>query len=213
MSPPTREQKWEARYAAATGYIFGTAPNAFLAAHAVLVEPGAKVLSVGDGEGRNSVFLAGRGADVHAVEVSPTAISRARRLAAKRGVAVRFEQGDVMRRDWAAAAYDAVVAIFVQFATPAERPAFFTSLARSLRPGGVLLLEGYRPEHVAIPGKVGGPTDPAHCYTAPMLREAFPDLEIEHLASYDAVLDEGPGHVGMSALIDLVARRPLTPGA
>lgn len=211
MNETTREARWEARYAAAGDYIFGTEPNAFLAAHAGLIEPGAKVLSVGDGEGRNSVFLAGRGADVHAIEVSPTAISRARKLAAQRGVTVRFEQADLLRWTWPEAAYDAVVAIFVQFVTPAERPDFFARLVRALRPGGVLLLEGYRPEQ--IPNKTGGPSDPAHCYTEEMLRDAFRDAGIEHLASYDAVLDEGGGHSGMSALIDLVARRPLSPSA
>lgn len=210
MSEPTPEQKWEARYAAAGGYIFGTAPNAFLAANAGLIAPGAKVLSVADGEGRNSVFLAGNGADVHAVEVSPTALSRARKLAAERGVAIAFEQADLLRWSWPEHAYDAVVAIFVQFVPPAERSAFFGRLVRALRPGGLLLLEGYRPEQVA--NRTGGPSDPAHCYTEAMLREAFAGLEIERLDSYDAVLDEGPGHSGPSALIDLVARVKVRPG-
>ncbi len=157
-----------------------------------------------DGEGRNSVFLAGNGADVHAVEVSPTAIARARELAARRGVHVAFEQADLLRWAWPEGAYDAVVAIFVQFVTPEERPAFFGRLVRALRPGGLLLLAGYRPEQVA--NRTGGPSDPAHCYTEALLRESFAGLEIERLDSYDAVLDEGPGHSGPSALIDLVAR-------
>lgn len=33
-------------------------------------------------------------------------------------------------------------------------------------------------------------------------------LESLHLASHDDVVDEGPGHSGMSGLIDLLARRP-----
>jgi hypothetical protein len=41
-----------------------------------------------------------------------------------------------------------------------------------------------------------------------MLREAFAELTIEHLAAYDAAIHEGNGHHGMSALIDLVARKP-----
>lgn len=211
MNEMTREARWEARYAAAGDYIFGTAPNAFLAAHASLIDPGAKVLSVGDGEGRNSVFLAERGADVHAVEVSPTAISRARRLAAARGVTVHFEQADLLNWIWPESHHDAVAAIFVQFITPAERPAFFANLVRTLRPGGILLLEGYRPEQ--IPNRTGGPSDPAHCYTETLLRDAFAGMEIERLESYDALLDEGAGHSGMSALIDLVARKPLNPSA
>jgi hypothetical protein len=41
-----------------------------------------------------------------------------------------------------------------------------------------------------------------------MLREAFFDLEILELKQYDAGIEEGSGHKGMSALIDLVARKP-----
>lgn len=209
MNEMTREARWEARYAAAGDYIFGTAPNAFLAANASLIAPGAKVLSVADGEGRNSVFLAGRGVDVHAVEVSATAIARARKLAADRGVTVNFQQADLLRWKWPEQEYDAVVAIFVQFVAPEERPAFFADLVRALRPGGMLLLAGYRPEQVA--NRTGGPSDPAHCYTEALLRDAFAGLVFERLDSYDAVLDEGAGHAGMSALIDLVARKPLNP--
>jgi hypothetical protein len=39
-----------------------------------------------------------------------------------------------------------------------------------------------------------------------MLREAFADMSILHLSEHDAIIREGLGHSGMSALIDLVAR-------
>lgn len=70
-----------------------------------------------------------------------------------------------------------------------------------------MLLEGYRVEQLAY--GTGGPRDPANLYTAELLREAFAGLEILHLAEYDAPIEEGSGHCGMSALIDLVARKPL----
>jgi cyclopropane fatty-acyl-phospholipid synthase-like methyltransferase len=206
MADLSREDRWEARFAASDTYVFGTAPNAFLARTAAAIPPGGSVLSVADGEGRNGVFLAGLGLDVHAVEVSATAIAKAKRLAESRRIELRFEQADLLRWTWPVGQYDAVAAIFVQFVGPDERPGFFTKLIDALKPGGLLLLEGYRPEQVA--NRTGGPTDPAHCYTEAMLREAFAGLEIERLESYDAVLDEGTGHSGISALIDLVARKP-----
>ena len=45
-------------------------------------------------------------------------------------------------------------------------------------------------------------------YTADLLRRAFASFEILHLKDYEAEIDEGPGHSGHSALIDLVARKP-----
>ena len=158
-----------------------------------------------DGEGRNSVFLASQGADVHAVEISPTAIARAKYLASQRGVQVHFEQADLLSWSWPKATYDAVVAVFIQFVAPADRPKLFVQMVETLRPGGILLMHGYRPEQISY--ATGGPSDPAHCYTEELLRDAFASLQIVKLSSYDARLQEGTAHVGISALVDLVAKR------
>ena len=194
---------WEARYASTDEYLFGVLPNAFLAAEAQRIAPGAHVLAVADGEGRNGVFLAERGSLVHSVDASAAAIAKARRLADRRGATLAFEQADLVRWDWPVAAYDAVVAIFVQFVTQEDRPAFFQHLKQALKPGGLLLLEGYRIEQLAH--GTGGPRDALHLYTEAMLRNAFSGMRIEQLRSYDAVIDEGTAHSGMSALIDLIA--------
>lgn len=205
MSQATKAGQWESRYAGTHGYLFGTEPSQFILRHAQWIGSTAQVLSVADGEGRNSVFIAQRGAKVHAIEFSPTAIARARQLAEKSAVKVNFEQADVMNWAWPVDVYDAVVAIFVQFVAPSDRPLFFNRLQSTLRPGGVLLLHGYRPEQIQY--ATGGPSDPAHCYTEDMLRSAFSFMEILKLSSYDADICEGTAHVGRSALIDLVARR------
>ncbi len=210
MAQLPRAEFWEQRFAATEDYVFGEAPNAFLAAQAGRIKPGARVLSVADGEGRNGVFLASLGADVLATEISPAAIAKARRLAAARGVSLRWEQADVTSWAWPEAAFDVVAAIFVQFIVPAERPAFFSHLKRALKPGGVLLMQGYRPEQRGF--NTGGPPEIDQLYTEAQLREAFADMEIAELRAHDSVIAEGKAHAGMSALIDLVAiRKPDTP--
>ena len=205
MPQITPAEQWENRYAAATNYLFGTEPSQFITRHASLIQNGAEVLSVADGEGRNSVFLAQLGARVHAIEISPTAIARARRLAEARGVTVNFQQADLLNWSWPAETYDAVVAIFVQFIPPAVRPTFFRRIQSALRPGGLLLLHGYRPEQTLY--ATGGPSDPAHCYTGELLRNAFSSMEMIRLESYEAEIQEGTAHVGRSALIDFIARK------
>ena len=103
--------------------------------------------------------------------------------------------------------FELIVAIFIQFAAPTLRTRLFRAISLALKPGGLLLLEGYRPEQLTY--KTGGPPIAENLYTEPMLRDAFRDLEIVELASYDAVIREGAAHSGMSALVDLVARRPV----
>ncbi|MGI9117746.1 MAG: methyltransferase domain-containing protein [Gaiellales bacterium] len=195
---------WEERFAG-DEYLFGTAPNAFLAREARHIPAGGRVLCIADGEGRNSTYLASLGHDVHAVEAAANALAKARALAAERGLTVAFEQVDLEEWDWPVAAYDAVVAIFIQFTDPVGRARMFAQMAAALRPGGVLLLEGYGPRQLAY--GTGGPKSLDHLYTTEELRTAFPGFETILLDEYDAELDEGPRHQGRSALVDLLATK------
>ncbi|MCL4798619.1 MAG: methyltransferase domain-containing protein [Burkholderiales bacterium] len=196
---------WNERFGGAH-YHYGTAPNAFLASQAHLLRPGMSALSVADGEGRNSVWLAGQGLAVTAFDFSPPAVEKARKLAAERGVAVDHRLADIYAWDWDARAYDLVVAIFIQFSPPAERAQVFAGLRRALAPGGLLLLQGYTPRQLDY--KTGGPPHAENMYTEALLREAFGGLEIAHLVEHDDEIHEGARHSGMSALVDLVARKP-----
>lgn len=194
---------WDQRYAR-DDYLFGEAPNAFLARQAPRLNPGMRALAVADGEGRNGVWLAEQGLEVLSIDSSAVAQDKARRLAQARGVSPAFELADLGDWTWPEAAFDVVVAIFIQFAGPDLRTRLFAGMKRALKPGGLLLLEGYRPEQLAY--GTGGPPIAENLYTEAMLREAFADLEILELAAYDVDIREGAGHAGMSALIDLVAR-------
>jgi cyclopropane fatty-acyl-phospholipid synthase-like methyltransferase len=196
---------WDERYRAPE-YIFGLEPNAFLTTQAALFQPGQRVLDVACGEGRNSVWLAQCGCDVLGIDVSPLALKKAQRLAEKNGVQVEFRLADIRQWGWTASMFDAVVCIFIQFATPGERARLFQGFETTLKPGGLLVLQGYTPKQVEY--KTGGPPDAAHMYTRALLEEGFKGLEILHLREHEDTLAEGTKHVGRSALIDLVARKP-----
>ncbi|MEY2632605.1 MAG: hypothetical protein RIR00_1259 [Pseudomonadota bacterium] len=204
-----QEAIWSGRYQeAGDEYLFGRGPNRFLAHRAELLQQGSTALAVADGEGRNSVWLAEQGLAVTAVDISPVGVTKARKLAAGRGVAVEFAVGDLMRDDWPGArrAYDWVVAIFIQFVGPAEREAQFARLKALTAPGGRILLQGYTPQQRVY--NTGGPSAVENLYTAALLQASFADWEIEELVEYEDVLDEGSGHRGRSALIGLLARKP-----
>ncbi|MFC3396627.1 SAM-dependent methyltransferase [Brenneria rubrifaciens] len=195
---------WNQRYA--TGdYVYGTAPNAFLVSQAHRFRPGMRVLAVADGEGRNGVWLAEQGLDVVSVDVSPVGQQKAKALAAARSVNLITVCADLGEWDWRNARFDAVVGIFIQFAGPALRRKIFSGMCAALNPGGLVILHGYREEQLGY--ATGGPSAIEHLYSESLLQNAFGELDILHLRSYDAVLDEGQRHCGPSALIDLVARK------
>jgi cyclopropane fatty-acyl-phospholipid synthase-like methyltransferase len=202
--PFDQTQMWNERYRE-PGFQFGTEPSLFIAAHVGLLTSGSEVLCVGDGEGRNGVFLAEHGMRVSSFDVSEVAVAKAAGLAAARGVSVDRHVTSIHDWGWVPDRFDAVVAIFIQFMGPGPRAEAFARMLRTLRPGGLLMLHGYTPQQIAL--GTGGPPVAENMYTPELLAEAFAGQEILELVAYEAELAEGPRHHGRSALIDCVIRK------
>ena len=206
-----QEQIWSKRYQdAGDDFLFGTQPNRFLAHRQELLKNGRSALSVADGEGRNSVWLAEQGLEVTAVEISPVAVEKARRLAAGRQANVTFLLADMLAPGWPPAemhgAFDWVFGIFIQFVGPELRRRQFEVMQQLTAPGGRILLQGYTPKQLEY--ATGGPSAVENLYSAELLRSAFADWAIEELVEYEDNISEGSGHQGRSALIGMVARKP-----
>jgi cyclopropane fatty-acyl-phospholipid synthase-like methyltransferase len=197
-------ETWNARFAHEE-FLFGEEPNAFLRTQAHWLRPGDAVLCVADGEGRNSIWLAEQGYTVTAFDFAPNAVAKAKGLAQRRNVNVSHELGDAYTWPWAARCYDALVAVFIQFLPPNSRDIVFVGMKSAVKQGGLFLLEGYRPEQVDF--GTGGPPRREHMYTRAWLESMFSGWDILVLKDFDEVIQEGHAHNGMSALIDLVARK------
>lgn len=197
-------ERWETRYSD-RGYLFGTEPNAFLAAQKALLPKAGRALAVADGEGRNGVWLAEQGLDVLSIDFSPKAQAKAQALARSRGVKLTTELVDVNAWLWPISEFDVIAVIFTQFAGPTERERMFAGVRRALKPGGLLLLEGYTPKQLEY--GTGGPSNRENMYTRELLEQAFGDFADLHITEYEAEVSEGTRHAGMSALIDLVGRK------
>ncbi|MBV1702455.1 MAG: class I SAM-dependent methyltransferase [Hyphomicrobiales bacterium] len=196
-------QRWEDRFSASE-YVFGREPNHFLASCASLLPKSGRALAIADGEGRNGVWLATRGLDVHSVDFSPKAQAKARALAKDVGVDVQFELGDAHAWAYPKAAYDVVADIFTQFSDPQQRALKWQNLRQSLKPGGLLIVAGYTPKQ--LEHGTGGPRVLSHLYTRKMLEEAFHGMSDLHIVEEELEMREGAGHKGMSAVIGLTAR-------
>lgn len=205
MDPAAARDFWNSRYDR-QDYLFGEAPNAFLAAQVDRLKPGMTALAVADGEGRNGVWLAEQGLSVTTTDIAPRAIEKALALAGRRGVALDARLADLDTWAWPKDAFDVVVAVFIQFAPPSQRDRLFRRMKAAVKPGGLILLQGYRPEQIGY--GTGGPGQVENLYTEALLRDAFAEFDILQLESHDSDVSEGPGHSGRSALIDLLARRP-----
>jgi len=199
---------WNDRYAA-PGYKYGTEPNAFLREQALRLPPAGRVLVPGDGEGRNSVWLAAQGHQVLAVDYAEAGLAKARALAAERGpdVATRLATQWADLADWQPpeAAFDAVVLTYVHLPSNI-RAAAHARLAQALKPGGWLVLEAFHPDHLGRSSF--GPKDVDMLYTWAQLRTDFSPTLTEVLGwEGEVTLAEGPGHQGAGWVTRWVGRR------
>lgn len=197
---------WDDRYGG-RDYAYGTEPNAFLVSQRWRLDPGQEVLAVADGEGRNGVWLAQQGMKVTSVDASAVGLQKALRLALARGVMLRTTCADLLDWAWPCGTFDAVVSVFLHF-PPAHRAAIHRAMLNAVRPGGLVILEAFRPEQLCLGS--GGPPVREMLYDAATLRADFADAEIVTLEDADPDLDEGPLHQGRAATVRLVARRPST---
>jgi SAM-dependent methyltransferase len=197
-------QRWEDRFGS-PDYVFGKAPNYFLASCKALLPSRGKVLAVADGEGRNGVWLAEQSLEVTSIDFSPAAQEKAIALARERGVKVTFIRADVHDWEYPDRAFDVVVEIFTQFSSPAERARKWAGMRKALKPGGLLIVQGYTPKQLEY--GTGGPKQIENLYTRDMLEKAFGDFHDVKIVEEERELHEGTSHGGMSAVISLTARK------
>lgn len=200
---PTARAMWEERFGA-DAYLYGTQPNDFLEAR-VAGLPAGRVLCLAEGEGRNAVFLAAQGHDVHSVDLTEAGVAKTLRLADERGVRVAAQVGDLAVFDIGKAEWDVVVSIFAHM-PPHVRRDLHARVVDALRPGGVLILEAYTPDQIGR--GTGGPSLPEMTMTLAGLRDELAGLTFEHAAELTREVVEGPGHSGVGAVVQVVARKP-----
>lgn len=196
---------WDMRYSN-KNYLFGKEPSHFLTERASYFRAGEVALMVADGEGRNGVYLAGLGLRVHSVDGSTVALRKAKKLAEEADVQIVLEQADVTDWTWYQDSYDHVIGVMIQFVNSDVRQKLFADMKSAVKPGGYLMLHGYRPEQIEF--GTGGPGNPDYMYTEDLLRDTFADFEIIELTSENRVVQDGVAHRGESALINLIARKP-----
>lgn len=192
---------WNQRFASSE-FVYGTEPNSFLAQHAnVLVGP---VLSIAEGEGRNAVFLASLGLDVLGVDGSEVGLAKAHALAASRGVTIRTEVANLATYEPPENAFGSVVSISAHLPS-AVRKRLHRLVERSLKPGGVILLEAYTAAQLAR--DTGGPKDPDMLMSRAALEEEFPNCEPIISREVEREVVEGAFHTGLACVVQFIARK------
>ena len=191
---------WDDRYAS-DDYVYGTEPNDYLRRQADLFADGANVLCLAEGEGRNAVYLAQRGLTVTAVDSSPVGLAKAKRLAESRGVSIETEEADLADYSLGHERWDGIVSIFCHL-PPDARRRLYRQVFVALKPGGLFVLEAYRPEQLEL--GTGGPPNADLMVTEAELRAELEGLHLDEIQSVERPVIEGRGHTGMGAVVQVL---------
>ena len=193
---------WDDRYAK-DGWAFGTEPNDFLRQEAHRIPPG-RVLCLGEGEGRNAVFLAEEGYEVVGVDRSQVGLDKAQAFAQEREVFVETVVSSVEDFDLTEGEWQGIISVF--FHLPVElRKKVHQAVVKGLAPGGILILEAFTPKQMEY--DTGGPPHIERLMSLQDLEGEFEDLELLFAQETEREIHEGRMHTGRSSVVQVVACR------
>jgi len=194
---------WDERYAEAE-LAYGEIPNTYLTEVAAQIPADGSVLVVGDGEGRNGVWLARQGFDVTCVDYSSVAVEKIKALADKSGVSLAAICADLNEWDWPQEKFDAVVSVYVHFPDDV-RAVLHQKMVDSLKSGGKIIMEAFNKDQLQY--KSGGPPVLEMLFSEAMLREDFASVNILEIEEKVVYLDEGKYHCGDGAVVRMIAQK------
>jgi SAM-dependent methyltransferase len=190
---------WDERYSNKR-FVYGTQPNQFFKEQIDKLKPG-KILMLGEGEGRNSIYAAKLGWQVDAIDSSTAAKKKALILAEQNKVSLNYQIADINSYDFPQYEYDAVGIIFVHL-NEKESELLHKNCAAALREDGKIILELFSKNQF---GKTsGGPQDLTMLYSVEQIRTSFSTLQYELLQEVNIVLSEGEFHQGNASVIKFV---------
>ncbi len=193
---------WDERYAL-DGFAFGTEPNDFLRQEAHRIPPG-RVLCLGEGEGRNAVFLAEQGYEVVGVDRSQVGMDKAQALAQERGVFIETVVSSIEEFKLSEGEWQGIISVFFHL-PPELRRRVHQSVFRGLAPGGILILEAYTPRQLDF--GTGGPPHLERLVSLGTLEEELKGLEFLVGRETEREVHEGRMHNGLGSVVQVVGLR------
>ena len=193
---------WNERFST-DEYIYGKNPNKFFKEIIDELKPG-RLLLLGEGEGRNSVYAALKGWEVDAVDFSQTAKEKALKLAKKNNVSINYTISNLADFILYKNCYDVIGLVFIHL-KPDVRKVVHKRIVNSLNNNGRVILEVFEKDQLGKDS--GGPQSKEMLYSKEELENDFRELKIHLLEEKTISLDEGDKHKGDASVIKFVGEK------
>ncbi|MDX1702394.1 MAG: class I SAM-dependent methyltransferase [Melioribacteraceae bacterium] len=199
---------WDNRYRE-NEFAYGVEPNQFFKNVLDQYEFSGKILLPAEGEGRNAVYAAEMGLEVYAFDISVEGKKKALDLAHQKNVNINYEVGEFFDLDIIHQTYDVAALIYAHFPLDILK-AYYQKIAELIKPGGMIILEGFSKNHLEMQRKnpnAGGPKNIDMLFSEETILENFPDFEILELNEISIELREGKFHNGMAKVIRFIGQK------
>jgi len=184
-------------------YIYGIEPNKFFKEQIDGLKPG-RLLLLGEGEGRNSVYAAIKGWEVDAVDFSQIAKKKALKLSKNNNVKINYAISNLADFIPSENCYDAIGLVFIHL-KPESRIVVHKRIINALKKNGHIILETFGKEQLGKDS--GGPQSKEMLYSKEELENDFGELRIHLLKKETVLLNEGDKHKGDASVIKFVAEK------
>jgi SAM-dependent methyltransferase len=176
-------------------FIYGKEPNSFFKTEMEKLDKKGKALFPMEGEGRNACFAAERGWEVDAFDFSEAGKKKAEELSQLKRVSISYKINKVEDYHFIEGKYDLIVLIYAHL-NPELRKYLHTSVIKSLKPGGKLILESFHPKQLKENYTSGGPKSLDMLYDCKTMEHDFKELSKVTCEEIEIDLKEGQFHLG-----------------
>jgi len=191
---------WDQRFGQ-DAYVYGKEPNEYFRSVIDKLPPG-RLFVPGAGEGRDAVYAASLGWEVHCLDLSNEGRRKALLLAAEKGVTIHYDVQAISDAAFPDGYFNMVASVFFHLPT-GTRQQFYADAHRWLSPGGIFLMEAFTPAQLA--NNSGGPKDPDMLIDATTARTDLAQFHILRIAEEEPTLAEGTHHTGKAYVVDVLA--------
>ncbi len=195
---------WNAKFGG-EALLYGEEPNHFIKEHLELLLPCERIMCLGEGEGRNAIFLADKGLEVEALDASDVALLKLRKSAKAHYVQVKVRH--TLLEHWEPSPfYGAVVCTYLHVPKK-EQPLLFSKALEALKVGGIFIAELFSESQKSFHS--GGPKEPDLLYNLNDISDTlkFLPCTILKLAQEIVILHEGEKHVGRASVIRVICKK------